>query len=146
MQREIGACKSIVAGVAEGLVLVSGQSFSLWGDLDPETGKIINPRHSLFGESVKDRVLVYPRGRGSSTTSVFLLEAIRCLSAPCAIINLQVEPIIAIGVLVAQEIYGRTLPIVAVSEDVFYRLRTGDCLIVDSTAGKLYIKDPGQEE
>jgi predicted aconitase with swiveling domain len=140
MKTEIGSCQGIVAGVSEGLALVSSQPFSLWGDLDPQTGKIINPRSSLFGESVKGRVLVYPRGRGSSTTSACLLEAIRCSSAPCAIINMHVEPILVVGVLVAQEIYDRIVPIAAVSEDVFRLLRTGDYLLVDSVAGKLYRK------
>jgi len=141
MQREIGTGRGIVAGVSQGLALVSSQSFSFWGDLDPKTGKVINPRSDLFGESVKDRVFVYPCGRGSSTTSAFLLEAIRCSTAPCAIINMQVEPILAIGALIAQEIYDRTIPILAVSEDVFHLLQTGDYLLVDSVAGKLYRQD-----
>ena len=141
MQSEIGSGKSIVAGVSEGFALVSSQPFSFWGDLDPETGKIIDPRSNLFGESIKDKVFVYPRGRGSSTTSAILLEAVRCSNAPCAIINVEVEPILALGAIVAQEVYGRTVPLLAVSEDVFHLLHSGDYLIVDSTAGKLYKKD-----
>ena len=139
MQSEIGSGKSIVAGVGEGLALVSSQPFSFWGDLDPETGKVINPRSDLFGESIRDRVFVYPRGRGSSTTSAVLLEAVRCHNAPCAIINVEVEPVLALGALVAQEVYDRTVPMLAVSEVVFHLLTTGDHLIVDSTTGKLYL-------
>jgi len=141
MQTEIGPCKGIVAGVGEGLALVSSQPFSLWGDLDPQTGKIINPRSNLFGESIRDKVFVYPRGRGSSTTSAILLEAVRCSNAPCAIINVEVESILALGAIVAQEVYGRTVPMLAVAEEVFHLLRTGDYLLVDSIAGKLYRKD-----
>ncbi len=145
MQREIALCQSVVAGVSEGFALVSSEPFSFWGDLDPKTGSIINPRSSLFGESVKGRVFVYPGGRGSSTTSAILLEAIRCSNAPCAIINMQVEPIIAIGVLVAQEIYDNVvLPVAAVSEEAFHLLQTGDYLLVDTIVGKLYKKDPVQ--
>ncbi|MFC1915006.1 aconitase X swivel domain-containing protein, partial [Chloroflexota bacterium] len=96
MQSEIGSGISIVAGAGEGLALVSVQPFSFWGDLDPTTGKIIDPRNTLFGESIKDRVFVYPRGRGSSTTSAILLEAVRCNNAPSAIINIEVEPILAL--------------------------------------------------
>jgi hypothetical protein len=47
---------------------------------------------------------------------------------------------VALGVLVAQELYGRTVPILAVSEDVFHLLQTGDYLVVDSIAGNLYRK------
>ncbi len=141
MQREIGSCKSIVAGVAEGFALVSSQSFSFEGDLKAKTGKIINPRNNLFGESIRGRVFVYPYGHGSTTTSAVLLEAIRCSNAPCAIISIEVEPIVAIGALVAQEIYGRTVPIFTVSEDVFHLVRTGDYLLVDSVVDKLYRKE-----
>ena len=141
MQSKIGSGKSIVAGVSQGFALVSSQPFSFWGDLDPKTGKIIDPRSSLFGESIKDKVFVYPHGRGSSTTSAILLEAVRCSNAPCAIINVEIEPILALGALVAQEVYGKTVPMLAVSENVFHLLRTGDYLIVDSIAGKLYRKN-----
>ena len=140
MQSEIGSGKSIVAGAGEGLALVSAQPFSFWGDLDPTTGKIIDPRNKLFGESIKDRVFVYPRGRGSSTTSAILLEAVRCNNAPSAIINIEVEPILALGAIVAQEIYGKTVPMLAVSEDVFHLLHNGDYLLIDAEAGKLHRK------
>lgn len=141
MQREIGPGEGIVAGVGEGFALVSSEPFSLWGDLDPKTGKIINPQSSLFGESVKGRIFVYPCGRGSSSTSAVLLEAIRCFNAPSAIINMAVEPILAIGALVGQEIYNRTVPILAVSEEVFRLLQTRDYLVVDSVTGRLYRKE-----
>ena len=141
MQSKIGSGKSIVAGVSQGFALVSSQPFSFWGDLDPVTGKIIDPRSSLFGESIKDKVFIYPHGRGSSTTSAILLEAVRCSNAPCAIINVEIEPILALGALVAQEVYGKTIPMLAVSEDVLHLLHNGDYLIVDSTAGKLYRKN-----
>ena len=142
MQTEIAECKFIVAGASEGLALVSLEPFSFWGGLDPKTGKIINPRNNLFGESVKDKVFVYPSGRGSSTTSAILLEAIRCKTAPRAIITLQAEPIIAIGVLVAQEMYEHVvLPIATIPEAAFRFLKTGDYLSVDSATGKLYKKN-----
>lgn len=141
MRREIGSGKNIVAGVAEGLALVSRQPFSFWGDLDPSTGRIIDPRSKLFRESIKDRIFVYPRGRGSSTTSAVLLEAVRCNNAPSAIINVEVEPILALGAIVAQEVYGKTVPMLSVSEDTLCLLRNGDYLLVDAQSGKLYRKE-----
>jgi len=141
MQSEIGFGKGVVAGVSEGFAVVSSESFGFVGGLDAQTGKIIYSRSKLFGESVKGKVFVYPCGRGSTTTSSVLLEAIRCSNAPCAIISVEVEPMVALGVLVAQELYNKTVPILTVSEDVFHLLRTGDYLLVDSVAGKLYRKD-----
>jgi len=141
MQNKIGTGKSIIAGVSEGFASVSTQPFSFLGEFDPKTGKVIGRRSNLFGESIRGRVFVYPRGCGSVTTSAVLLEAIRCSNAPCAIISIEVEPIVAIGVLVAQEIYDKVVPILAVSEDVFHLIRMGDHLLVDSVAGRLYRKD-----
>ena len=122
-------------------LVVSPESFSFVGGLDAQTGKIIYSRSKLFGVSIKDKVFIYPCGRGSTTTSAVLLEAIRCSNAPCAIISVEVEPMVALGVLVAQELYNKTMPILAVSEDMFHLLHTGDYVIVDSTAGKLYRRD-----
>ena len=138
MKRAIGNGKGVVAGVGEGFALVSEQPFSFWGDLDPVTGKVINPRSNLAGESIKDKVFVYPRGRGSSTTSAVLLEAVRCSNAPSAIVSVDVEHILALGAIVSQELYSKTVPILAISEDTIRQLRTGDYLIVDASAGKLY--------
>jgi len=138
MKREMGSGKSIVAGLGEGSALVSEQAFSFWGDLDPVSGKVINPRSNLAGESIKGKVFVYPRGRGSSTTSAVLLEAVRCCNAPSAIVSVDVEHILALGAIVAQELYDKTVPILAISEDIFRQLQTGDHLIVDAAAGKLY--------
>jgi predicted aconitase with swiveling domain len=50
----------------------------------------------------------------------------------------DVEHILALGAIVAQELYSKTVPILAISEDTFRQLRTGDYLIVDASAGKLY--------
>lgn len=138
MKKEIGAGKGIVAGIGEGAALVSESAFSFWGDLDPVKGKVINPRSNLAGQSIKDKVFVYPRGRGSSTTSAVLLEAVRCSNAPSAIISLDVEHILALGAIVAQELYGKNVPIMAVSEEVFAKINSGDHLVVDAIHGKLY--------
>lgn len=141
MQKEIGSGKSIIAGVSEGFTVVSPEPFSFTGEFDSKTGKVVNPRSSLFGQCLKDKVFVYPYGRGSSCNSADLAEAIRRSTAPCAIINLQVEPIIVIGVLVAQTLYDRIIPVLEVSQDMFNLLKTGDYIIVDALAEKLYKKD-----
>lgn len=141
MKKELGSGKSVISGIGEGRALVSDQPFSFWGDLDPVSGKVLNPRSNLAGQSIKDRVFVYPRGRGSSTTSAVLLEAVRCSNAPSAIVTLEVEHILALGAIVAQELYQKNVPIMAVTEGVFGKLKTGDYLVVDASEGKLYRVD-----
>ena len=66
-----------------------------------------------------------------------LLEAIRCGKAPTAIVNLKTEPILALGPIVAEELYGRSLPIMTLSEESFNSIKTGDYLIVDSAKGEV---------
>lgn len=137
MKTEIGLVKSIISGYSEGLAVVSREPFS-FSEINSKTGIISNPRSELFGESIKDKVFVFPYGRGTSCSSAGLAEAIRCRTAPCAIINIKAEQLLVIGALVAESLYDRTVPIIDISPDVFQLLQTGDYLFVDASNGKLY--------
>lgn len=97
----------LVAGEGEGEVLVSREPLSLWGGLDPSTGRIIDERHPDLGQTVTGKVWLLPRGRGSSSASSILLEAVRQRTAPVALITLEVDPILVLGAAVAREMYGR---------------------------------------
>ena len=123
--------KAVVPGRAEGVALVSGEPISLWGGLNPRTGEIIDRRHELSGRCVTGRVFVLPGGKGSSTGSAILLESIRAGTAPAAIINLRTDAVAALGAIVADELYGRTVPIVVLPEPDFRRIREGDFVTVE---------------
>ena len=119
--------RTLVAGTAEGPALVLDEPLSLWGGLDPGTGDIVDVRHPQRGANVAGRVLVMPSGRGSSSSSSVLAEAIRTGTAPAAIVLGEADPILPLGAIVARELYGRTIPIlVAPNLD----LRTGDTVAV----------------
>jgi len=102
----------LVAGTAEGTALVLGQPLSFWGGLDPGTGRIIDARHPQHGETVTGRVLVMPAGRGSSSSTTVIAEAIRLGTAPAAILLARADVIIVVGVLAAADLYGRVVPVV----------------------------------
>jgi predicted aconitase with swiveling domain len=121
----------IVSGSAEGVALVSSQPLSLWGGLNPHTGEIIDRRHERSGEIVTGKVFVFPRGKGSSTASAVLMESIKAGTAPAAIINLSVDPILALGAIVADELYHETLPIVVLSREDIDTIQDGDSLIIE---------------
>ncbi len=123
--------KPVVAGSAAGAALVSNEPLSFWGGLDPNTGEIIDRRHELSGSNAAGKIFVFPQGRGSSTSSGTLLESIRAGVAPAAIINLRTDPILALGAIIADELYQQTMPIVVLSEDDFYSIREGDHLIIE---------------
>ena len=89
-------------------------------------GEIIDRRHMLSGAIAKDRILAVPFTRGSSTTTAVLLEAIRAKTAPAAIITTDTDFFFALASVVANELYASPLPLVALSEDDFARLKTND--------------------
>lgn len=133
--------RPVIPGWAEGPALVSSEALSFWGDVDPATGCVTNPRHPLHGERLAGRVLVFPQGRGSCTTSNILLELIRTGHAPAAIVTRWVEPVLAVGPLVGEALYGRTIPMVTLEAEAFARIRTGDWLVVDAVVGAVQRRD-----
>ena len=98
----------------QGCALVLAEPLSLWGGLNPETGEIIDRRHPSSGTIVTDRLLVMPSGRGSSSASSILLEAVAAKTAPCAIIMTERDGMLALGAAVAREMYGWTPPVLMV--------------------------------
>jgi predicted aconitase with swiveling domain len=106
--------------------LVLDEPLSFWGGVDPATGEIVDRRHPQCGERVTGRVLVMPSGRGSSSSSTVLAEAVRAGTAPAAILLGHADEILVLGALVAEELYGRTIPVAVLPEDAYRALRTGD--------------------
>ena len=107
--------RTLVAGEATGPALVLEEPLSFWGGIDPATGLIVDVHHPQRGGSVTGTVLVMPAGRGSSSSSSVLAEAIRVGTAPAAIVLHAVDPIVALGAIVARELYGFTIPVVVCS-------------------------------
>ena len=108
-----------MAGRASGLALVLGAPLSFWGGLDPETGELIDTHHPQQGAVLTDRILLMPAGRGSSSSSYVLAEAIRAGTAPAAIVLREEDGIVALGAIVARELYGSTIPVIVLDPDTF---------------------------
>lgn len=124
--------KVLVDGEAIGEALVLTESLSLWGGLNPETGEIIDKRHAQSGQIVTNRVLVLPSGRGSSSASSILLEAVKQGTAPAAIITSKTDGILALGAAVAREMYDRSPPVLVLSPDAYSQIKTGQWLTIQS--------------
>lgn len=93
--------RAISKGRAKGRALVTSQPISFLGSVDPRSGKIIEKDHELYGKSIKNRVLVFPHGRGSTVGS-YVLYQLKCNGvAPRAIVNRECEPIIAVGAIIS---------------------------------------------
>ena len=126
----MGVSRALLGGTARGVALVLSEPLSMWGGLDPKTGEIIDRRHPQAGTIVTDFVLVLPWGRGSSSASSVLAEAIRLGTAPCAIVMREPDDIILLGALVAEELYGTTCPILVVEPELYDSITTGDQITV----------------
>lgn len=122
--------RTLVAGEARGPALVLSEPLSFWGGLDPATGAIVDVHHPQRGAVVTGTVLVMPGGRGSSSSSSVLAEAIRAGTAPAAIVLAEPDPIIALGALVALELYEVAVPVLVAQNDA---LRSGEVLTVTAT-------------
>ncbi len=122
----------LLAGAATGPALVLDEPLSMWGGLDPETGEIIDRRHPQAGATATGAILVLPAGRGSSSSSSVLAEAIRRGTAPVALVLSEPDDILLIGALVARELYGVVCPIVVAAPATYQSLRTGDPAVVTS--------------
>lgn len=124
--------KAVIAGEARGEALVSTAPLSFWGGYDAATGEIIDRRHPLSGCNASGRILALPSARGSSTGSQVLLEAIRAGTAPAALITAESDFFFALACVIADELYGRSLPLIAVSQADFAQFRSGDQIVIEA--------------
>lgn len=126
----------LVSGSAEGEVLFTDTALSFWGGADAVTGEIIDRHHPLSGERLTGRVLALPTSRGSCTGSGVILELILNGKGPAAIVLEHPEAIITLGVIVAEEVFGRSIPVIAVGKETFAALKTARRVrISDAVAG-----------
>lgn len=123
--------KAIVPGEASGQAVVSYQPLSFWGGVDPHTGEVIDRRHDCSGAVISGKVFVFPTGKGSSTGSAVLMESIRNGTAPAALILHKVDPILALGAILAEQLYQKTVPMVLLSQDDFEKIQNGDDLTIE---------------
>ena len=127
---EIGA-RIISRGKTKGKALVSTDPVSFLGGVDPKTGIVVEKGHALEGKSVAGRILIFPRGKGSTVGSYVMLGMKKNGVAPAAIINLEAETIIAVGAIISG------IPMLDRPEgDIFEIVKDGAEMEVDATGGK----------
>ena len=102
---------TLVPGAASGPVLKLDEPLSFWGGLDSATGRVIDRLHPQRGACVAGAILMMPTGRGSSSGSATLAEALRLGAGPAAILMLERDAIIVVGAMVAVELYGLACPV-----------------------------------
>jgi predicted aconitase with swiveling domain len=131
--------RGIVGGCAEGEALVTRETISGWGGIDPMTGTIIEMRHELRGQSFKDKVLVFPGAKGSSGWSNAFHMTRLTMSAPLAMVFNQMTTKIALGAVVT-----RVPAVTELDQNPLSVIETGDWVKVDGDRGVVEITKKGE--
>jgi len=114
----------IRAGKAEGEAIKSNSPLSFFGCIDPETGTITEKGHELNGISIKNKILIFPHGKGSTVGSYTLYRLKKNNAAPLAIINRECEPIVAVGAIISD--------IPCIDKVDISKIKNGDKVIIDN--------------
>ncbi len=91
----------ISPGKCKGNAIVSREPIGFYGGVDINTGIIIEKNHPLEGKSIKDKILVFPCGKGSTVGSYVIYGLKKNSVSPIGIINEETETIVATGVILA---------------------------------------------
>ena len=126
--------RKVVGGVAEGEALVTRETISGWGGVNPLKGEVIESRHELRGVSFAGKVLIFPGAKGSSGWSgVFHLTRLAG-TAPLALVFNTMTTKAALGAVVL-----RVPSLTALDRDPTQLINTGDWVRIDADAGTLAV-------
>lgn len=118
--------KILVNGKAEGIVLKSRDPINFLGTVDKKTGKITDKDHDLFEKSIKNKVLVFPSGVGSSVGAYTIYSIKSNNSAPTAMICQKADLTVATGCALAN------IPLVVVPSEEFSLFKTGQKVSINT--------------
>lgn len=124
--------RTISPGKARGEAIVSREPIGFYGGIDPKTGVVIEKGHELEGKCIKDKVLVFPQGKGSTVGSYVIYGLKKNGVAPAAIVNKETETIVATGVILAG--------IPCVDGIDIDKIKTGDKLVVNADNATVEVK------
>lgn len=114
----------ISKGKAQAEVLKTTMPISFYGGVDPNTGIVIEKGHELQGISIKDKILVFPQGKGSTVGSYTLYRMKKNNTAPAAMINKECETIVAVGAIISE--------IPCVDKIDITKIKTGDHIRIEN--------------
>lgn len=122
--------RKVVGGYAEGEALVTRDTISGWGGINPMTGTVIETRHELRGQTFKDKVLVFPGAKGSSGWSAAFHVTRITGTAPKAFVFNEMTTKIALGAVVM-----RIPSVTDFDRDPLEVIENGDWVKVDGDRG-----------
>jgi predicted aconitase with swiveling domain len=130
--------RQVVGGYAEGEALVTHDTISGWGGINPLTGTVIETRHPLRGQTFKDKILVFPGAKGSSGWSAAFHVTRITGTAPKAMVFNEMTTKIALGAVVM-----RIPSVTDLDQDPLQVIQTGDWICVDGDRGLVEVRRQG---
>jgi hypothetical protein len=127
--------RKVVGGCVEGEALVTTQTISGWGGVNPMTGTVIETRHELRGVSFKDKVLIFPGAKGSSGWSAVFHMTRLAGSSPKALVFNEMTTKVALGAVVM-----RVPSVTDFDRDPLGVIETGDWVKVDADRGIVEVR------
>ena len=111
--------KVIVQGKVKGIVLKTTNPINFLGAVDKKTGVIHDQKYDIFEKSIKDSILVFPHGIGSSVGAYTIYSLKSYESAPLAMICKKADLTVASGCALAN------IPMIVVSKEQFDSIENG---------------------
>lgn len=124
--------RKVYKGIAEAEAIVTKDGISFYGGVDPDTGKVVEVGHELEGQSITGKVLVFPTGKGSTVGSYTMYRMKKNNTAPVAIVNKEIDTIIAVGCIISE--------IPCVDKVNIDDIKTGQQIIVNGNEGTVELK------
>ena len=124
--------KIIVHGKAQGTVLTPTNPINFLGAVDKKTGVIRDEKYDIFEKSIKNKVLVFPHGIGSSVGAYTIYSLKYNQSAPIAMICQKAHLTVASGCALAN------IPMIVVSNEEFDSIKDGNLITVDTKSEKIF--------
>jgi uncharacterized protein len=126
-------CHRVASGSARGPALVTREAISFLGNVDANTGMVVDPLHELFGQCIAGKVLIFPGGKGSTVGSYVIYQLKKRGLAPAAMINIRSEPIVAVGAIISG------IPLVDRVGEEILRVESGTVVEVDADRERVRI-------
>lgn len=123
--------KIIVKGKAKGKIMKSNYPINFLGAVDKKTGTIRDNKHDMFQKSLKDVILVFPHGIGSSVGAYTIYSLKSNGSAPAAMICTKADLSVVSGCALAN------IPLVLASQNDYDSLIDGNEITLDTEADKI---------
>ncbi len=115
------------------MALVSEKPLSFLGGVDPSSGIVIEKNHDLKSAAVKDKILCFPSGHGSTVGSYVLYSLVKRGLGPKAIVNQDADTVVVVGAIIAE--------IPMVDQIDLKQIKTGDIVEVDGNTGSVKVGD-----